>query len=188
MPPEYALLKDLSPHEQIAGQIHYLHRFYERVLGELDDALTVRVHYAELCSNPAAVLDRVSARLADVFGGAPGVRRAPPASFGYRGYLDREAEKAALRSASRLSHELPARGATVEEHVDDGQVWFELAPKLRVGRGAVLVVAKLYPVLGESRPVVVGTSERPREVDARSQCRADVDDELVLVACLGREL
>jgi LPS sulfotransferase NodH len=99
VPPEYRRLEGLGTHDQIAGQIHYLDRFYRRVLGELDEAVTLRVRYADLCGDPVSVLERVAARVGAVFGETPAVTCGPPPSFPFRQYADRAEDKAAFSAS-----------------------------------------------------------------------------------------
>jgi LPS sulfotransferase NodH len=93
VPVEYPLLKDRDPFEQIAGQAHYLARFYERAFTELGEESVVRVSYARLCRDPASVLAAVQERAEDAYGYAIGARQPPPTQFPLRTHDDRAADK-----------------------------------------------------------------------------------------------
>jgi hypothetical protein len=53
-PPEYAWLKDLSPVEQAAGQIHFIRQAADAGIAQIDPARALTLHYEEFCQNPAA--------------------------------------------------------------------------------------------------------------------------------------
>jgi Sulfotransferase family len=93
VPPEYPLLETLGYWEQIAGQVHYLGRFYERSLAEVPDEVAVRITYEQLCRDPASVLDAVMKRAASTYDCRIELRKPPPASFQFRTYTDRDDEK-----------------------------------------------------------------------------------------------
>jgi hypothetical protein len=97
VPPEYPLLEGRDYREQIAGQIHYLTRFYERALAEVGEEAVVRVTYEQLCRDPAGVLDAVSARAASAYGYRTRPRQPPPDSFPFREHREREADKETFR-------------------------------------------------------------------------------------------
>jgi LPS sulfotransferase NodH len=87
IPPEYPQLKDRDHWEQIAGQVHYLARFYERALAEVGEDAVVRVTYERLARDPASVLSAVSERT------GVGIRQQPPREFRFREHADRVAER-----------------------------------------------------------------------------------------------
>jgi LPS sulfotransferase NodH len=87
IPPEYPQLKDRDHWEQIAGQVHYLARFYERALGEVGEDAVVRVTYEHLARDPGAVLAAVSERT------GVGIRQPPPREFPFREHADRVEER-----------------------------------------------------------------------------------------------
>jgi hypothetical protein len=93
VPVEYPLLKDRDEWEQVAGQVHYLARFYERAFGEVGEDCLVRVTYERLCRDPAAVLAAVQERAAETYGYGIGARQPPPAEFPFRIHGDRAADK-----------------------------------------------------------------------------------------------
>jgi LPS sulfotransferase NodH len=93
IPIEYPLLKDLDYWEQIAGQVHYLARFYERALAEVGPANVVEVAYEQLATDPASVLAAVADRAASTFDYRLTLRQPSPPAFGFRRHEDREAEK-----------------------------------------------------------------------------------------------
>lgn len=94
VPVEYPLLKDRDHWEQIAGQVHYLGAYYDRELAAVGADAAVRVSYEELCGDPAEVLRRVSSRAAETYGGEIALRSQPPATFPFRTYTDRDADRA----------------------------------------------------------------------------------------------
>ena len=87
IPPEYPLLKDRDEWEQIAGQVHYLARFYDRALAEVGEDAVVRVSYEQLARDPASVLAAVSERA------GAGIRQQPPHEFPFRVHADRAEDK-----------------------------------------------------------------------------------------------
>ena len=94
VPVEYEQLKDLDAWEQVAGQVHYLGAYYDRELSALGVDAAIRVTYEDLCRDPAGILQRVASTAADTYGSRIGVRTEPPASFPFRAYTDRDADKA----------------------------------------------------------------------------------------------
>jgi LPS sulfotransferase NodH len=93
VPLEYPLLKDRDYWEQIAGQVHYLTRFYERALAGVGEDAVVRVTYEALCRDPASVLEGVAARAASAYGYPVRIGQAPPESFPFREHGDRHGDK-----------------------------------------------------------------------------------------------
>jgi LPS sulfotransferase NodH len=93
IPIEYPLLKGLDYWEQIAGQVHYLARFYERALAEVGPANVVEVTYEQLATDPASVLAAVADRAASTFDYRLTLRQPSPPAFGFRRHEDRESEK-----------------------------------------------------------------------------------------------
>jgi LPS sulfotransferase NodH len=96
VPVEYPLLEGRDYREQVAGQVHYLARFYERALSELGPEAHVRVSYAQMCAEPASVLAAVSARVASSYGYDLPVASPPPESFAFRAHEGRDEEKKLL--------------------------------------------------------------------------------------------
>lgn len=69
-PPEYDQLKDLSVHEQIAGQIYHTHRRISAGLSELPEVNRLHIDYGDFCADPndfladlAACYERLGYRL-----------------------------------------------------------------------------------------------------------------------------
>ena len=87
IPPEYPRLKDLDEWEQVAGQVHYLARFYQRALAEVGDDAVVRVTYERLAKEPRTVLAEVAGRA------GASIRQEPPSAFPFRVHADRAGEK-----------------------------------------------------------------------------------------------
>lgn len=108
VPLEYPLLKDRDPMAQIAGQVYYLNRYYERETAALPAGSVVRVHYDELCADPAAVLGRIQAACRDHCGCDLRIATAPPAAFPRRTHdarADEKARFAGLFTALQESHD-----------------------------------------------------------------------------------
>ena len=93
VPPDYPRLENLDWPAQIAGQVHYLGRFYDRVLAEVGEKSALRVRYADLCASPAGVLAGVVEQLAAAYGSRPALRGQPPESFSFRAYTHRDGDK-----------------------------------------------------------------------------------------------
>ncbi len=95
IPLEYNELKDLDYYQQIAGQVVYLGRFYDRETQQLSKLFNnvVEVNYREMCFGPAAILNRIEE--ACYRNWQFELKRAanPPVSFPFRTYNDRQAEK-----------------------------------------------------------------------------------------------
>lgn len=87
IPPEYPLLKDRDHWEQIAGQVHYLARFYDRALAEVGEDAVVRVTYEQLARDPSSVLAAVAERA------GAGIRQRPPGEFPFRVHADRTEDR-----------------------------------------------------------------------------------------------
>jgi hypothetical protein len=92
VPPEYFELEGRGYAEQIAGQVHYLGRFYDRALAEVGGT-SVRVRYEDLCARPASALEAVVGEIERTYGHRIEFRQAPPPSFGFREYSDRDTDK-----------------------------------------------------------------------------------------------
>jgi LPS sulfotransferase NodH len=97
MPPEVEELAGLDHWEQIAGQVHYLARFFERALPEAGEDVVVRTTYEALCRDPRGVLDEVTGRSREAHGAEIGVTADPPATFPFRTHADRSEEKERFR-------------------------------------------------------------------------------------------
>jgi Sulfotransferase family len=93
VPLEYDRLAGLDEWQQVAGQVHYLSRFYDEELARLGDN-ALRVRYEELCRDPRSVLLDVSARTERLFGEPISIAVEPPETFPVRIHEDRQADKA----------------------------------------------------------------------------------------------
>jgi len=58
-PREYASLKDLSPYEQVAGQVYCTNSAIARGLEQIDESRKLILAYEEFCSNPRSVFDSI---------------------------------------------------------------------------------------------------------------------------------
>jgi hypothetical protein len=97
-PVEYEELAGLDYWEQIAGQVHYLSRFYDRALEEAGLDVVVRTTYADLCRRPRDVLEAVGERSLEAHGREIPLRREPPDSFPFRTHEGRNEEKDRFRT------------------------------------------------------------------------------------------
>lgn len=61
---EYPQLKELTPHEQVAGQIHYINDTVEKGLSQLPEHRRVAVDYEAFCHKPAVYYHYLRERLA----------------------------------------------------------------------------------------------------------------------------
>ena len=64
-PPEYESLISQDWHEQIAGQVYFLTRFYESQLAQLPETSKAILHYEELCNAPYDAMDFLQEKLDD---------------------------------------------------------------------------------------------------------------------------
>jgi hypothetical protein len=62
-PREYAMLKGLTPCEQVAGQVYYTNRAIEEALGRSEPARWLEVKYEEFCENPARTFVQIADKL-----------------------------------------------------------------------------------------------------------------------------
>lgn len=92
-PVEYDIIKDLNYWEQIAGQIHYLKRFYQQEIDLIDKEYVLRVKYEDLCNNPKEVLERVQKRAKQQFKYEIKIENEPPTFFHFNKYENRNDEK-----------------------------------------------------------------------------------------------
>jgi len=91
MPVEYDKIKDLNYWEQIAGQVYYLNRYYDRMSEKLSNVLVIE--YQKLTENPSEILDIINQKVYKLFGEKIPIINQPPASFPFRSYIDRKEER-----------------------------------------------------------------------------------------------
>lgn len=96
-PPEVLELTEMDYWHQIAGQIHYLKKFYYREMDNLNETIVVRVNYKDLCQNPASVLDEVRDRCKLLYQSDPGLVQSPPDQFPVRNHDDHPEIKAKFK-------------------------------------------------------------------------------------------
>jgi hypothetical protein len=96
-PPEVEELLELDEWGQVAGQVHYLQRLYERSLPEAGADVVVRTTYEEIAARPRSLLEAVAERSLAAHGAEIAVAQEPPASFPFRTHEGREEEKARFR-------------------------------------------------------------------------------------------
>lgn len=92
VPLEYDRLEGLDHWQQIAGQVHYLERLYDRELAAIGDR-AVRTTYDEMCADPRGLLEKISARSASLYGMEIPIAVPPPDSFPLRRHEGRDEEK-----------------------------------------------------------------------------------------------
>ncbi|RME42332.1 MAG: sulfotransferase [Caldilineae bacterium] len=63
-PPEYHWLKDLSPIEQVAGQIYYTVRAVEAGLAQLPPARRLEIRYEDFCAHPEQLFQQLAEKFA----------------------------------------------------------------------------------------------------------------------------
>jgi hypothetical protein len=105
-PPEVEELLELDEWGQVAGQVHYLQRLYERSLPEAGLDVVVRTTYEELARSPRSLLQAVAERSREVHGVDIAVSQEPPESFAFRTHEGRDEDKERFRA---LLDELAAR-------------------------------------------------------------------------------
>lgn len=58
--PEYEQLKDLGPHEQAAGQVHFINQAVTQGLAKIDDSRKMLVQYEDFCVDPRSVFEELA--------------------------------------------------------------------------------------------------------------------------------
>jgi hypothetical protein len=104
-PPEVCELLSLDYWSQIAGQVHFLRRFYDAELAQAGADVTVRVTYEDVCRDPRSVLEAVRGVARTTYGCEVPLGAPPPERFPVRTYTDRQAEKDRFASALRRLEE-----------------------------------------------------------------------------------
>jgi LPS sulfotransferase NodH len=85
VPPDYEKVINEDHWTQIAGQVHYLKRYYSRNFSRFPEPQrVVHVKFSDLCNNPRGVISRVQDVLMNEFGVAPAKLEGIPASFPQR--------------------------------------------------------------------------------------------------------
>lgn len=93
MPVEYDRIKNLDYWKQIAGQIYYLKRFYDKEVSRLSLNNVVKVTYMEMAHEPAGVLERIDRKSRELYNRPLDIVNQPPESFPFRTYTERSEEK-----------------------------------------------------------------------------------------------
>lgn len=86
VPPQIDRIKDQDYWTQIAGQVHFLNKFYNNQLSEIDNDHIVRVSYKDLCSDPGAVIDQIRNKYTKLTGEEIDLKQKPPEGFKRRTY------------------------------------------------------------------------------------------------------
>lgn len=63
-PREYDILKNLTPIEQVAGQVHFINRHIEVELRQIDPVRHLTIDYEAFCADPAAIFEQLAGKLA----------------------------------------------------------------------------------------------------------------------------
>ncbi|MFW6116406.1 MAG: sulfotransferase [bacterium] len=100
-PPEYNRIEDWPAMQQVAGQVHYLRRFYDRQITGVDRERIVQVSYRDLCQNPSGVLQTIQQACVDYFDYRLALRYQPPQEFGFSHYSERTRERETLQEIFR---------------------------------------------------------------------------------------
>ena len=66
-PLEYKQLKNKSWHEQIAGQIFYLKRFYEEQIKKIDKKRVIKTNYNEVCNSQKEIIEKIQKTIKDLY-------------------------------------------------------------------------------------------------------------------------
>lgn len=92
-PIEYDEIKDLDYMEQIAGQVYFLHRYYQQqVLEHADCSVTIK--YEQLAKDPMSVIKLVKEKSLSANDYELQVAQTPPEAFPFRTYTDRKDQRA----------------------------------------------------------------------------------------------
>ena len=105
VPIEYEEIKDLEYWEQIAGQIHFLKRFYDSETEKLESDDVVRVQYKDLCERPEAMLQQIQSICNEKWDYPLRISNPKPGPFPFRTYKDRDDEKAKFSDLIRRFEE-----------------------------------------------------------------------------------
>ncbi|MBD3224737.1 MAG: hypothetical protein GF313_08405 [Caldithrix sp.] len=89
MPIEYEQLRDKDYYTQIAGQVYYLKRFYDREIKN-NDLNVVRVSYQSLTGSPHQVFKQIQDTSLQLLDYSLTVDNPPPGEFPYRSYPQSE--------------------------------------------------------------------------------------------------
>ena len=92
-PVEYDKIKALDYWKQIAGQIFYLKRYYQKQIDKAILPFIIEVEYQELCHDPLKVLENIQARCFDLYKSTINIITNPPKQFEYRTHRDSDYEK-----------------------------------------------------------------------------------------------
>jgi len=88
LPLEYEQIKDLDYWRQIAGQVYYLGRYYERVTKPFKSNILIEVDYGNLCKDPSSVISRIQYCCETCYDYKLNLTNDIPKSFPYRNYIN----------------------------------------------------------------------------------------------------
>lgn len=92
-PPEYNELKNENYQTQIAGQVHFLKKYYTREMEDLDDKNKLRITYNELCKAPELIIKKIINTCEKNWNYQFNMMNTPPAEFPFRTYENSADEK-----------------------------------------------------------------------------------------------
>lgn len=95
-PLEYNKIKDLDYWSQIAGQIHYLQKFYKNEFEKLPRENYLKVTYKEMCTSPYSIIDKIKSKCA-AHGFEIPLANQIPENFPYKTYNDADEQKRIFR-------------------------------------------------------------------------------------------
>lgn len=96
-PPQYQELRQLSPEDQVAGQVFYINQSVEDALGLLPEEKRLRVQYEDFCQEPQQTFDKLHKKLkAQGYDGSLSPSADMPSSFENRNQDDQKEELAEL--------------------------------------------------------------------------------------------
>lgn len=93
MPVEYEQLRNLDYWQQIAGQVFFLKKYYDKHISNPLVKNILTISYEELSKNPLKVIRDISEFSKSSFGAEIEVLKNPPKSFPFRVYNDRDEDK-----------------------------------------------------------------------------------------------
>lgn len=98
VPPEYEKIIEKDYWHQIAGQIHYLKKFYYQELHKLRDSGSgLKITYEELSEDPASILVTIQQKISSLYGVTIPIKHKPPEGFEISTYDDHPEEKKRFR-------------------------------------------------------------------------------------------
>jgi hypothetical protein len=97
MPVEYDKIKDLDYWQQIAGQVYYLKRYYDKEISSSNLNNVVQVEYGDLAANPQTVLEMIKEKSEQLYGYSIQIINKPPLSFPFRIHSDKNDQREEIK-------------------------------------------------------------------------------------------